>query len=57
MKYKIPFRPIYTETLRQWLAEVILCFVVYKLAPPALRTLPNDLLSNSAGTKPTSLKP
>ena len=42
MKYKVPFRMVYTETLRQWLAEVILCFVVYKLAPPPGLLLPNQ---------------
>lgn len=36
MKYKVPFRPIYTETLAQWLAETILCHVVYRLAPPPI---------------------
>lgn len=46
MKYKIPFRLIYTETLCQWLAEVILCFVVYKLWPPAGLSLSNNEASN-----------
>ena len=38
--YKVPGRQVYCETLRQWLAEVVLCFVVYKLAPPVLPEIP-----------------
>lgn len=34
--YKVPFREVYCDTLRMWLAEVILCHVVYRLAPPIL---------------------
>ena len=34
--YKVPFRQVYCETLRQWLASVILCHVVYRLDPPKL---------------------
>ncbi len=40
MKYKIPFRQVYCATLRQWVASMILIFVVYKLAPPILPELP-----------------
>jgi hypothetical protein len=32
--YKIPFRDVYCGTLRLWLAELILIFVMYKLDPP-----------------------
>ena len=32
--YKVPFREVYCETLRLWLASVIRSFVVYKLDPP-----------------------
>jgi len=31
MKYKIPFRQIYCETLSGWLHEVLWCFVVIPL--------------------------
>jgi len=34
--YKVPFRRVYCETIRQWLASIVLCFVVYKLDPPKL---------------------
>jgi hypothetical protein len=34
--YKVPFRHVYCETIRQWLASIVLSFVVYKLAPPVL---------------------
>jgi hypothetical protein len=34
--YKVPFRQVYCSTLRQWLASVLLCHVVYKLDPPVL---------------------
>ena len=34
--YKVPFRQVYCETIRLWLAAVIRCFVVYKLDPPIL---------------------
>jgi hypothetical protein len=33
---KVPFRQIYCETIRQWLASTVLCFVVYKLDHPKL---------------------
>lgn len=32
--YKVPFRQVYCETLRGWLAEVILCHIVYRIQPP-----------------------
>jgi hypothetical protein len=32
--YKVPLRDVYCSTLRQWLAECILCHVVYRLDPP-----------------------
>lgn len=32
--YKVPGREVYCETLRGWLASVILCHVVYRLSPP-----------------------
>lgn len=34
--YKVPFRHVYCETLRLWLASVIECHVVYRLRPPNL---------------------
>ena len=34
MKYKVWFRQVYTETFRQWVAEMILCHVYYRLSPP-----------------------
>jgi hypothetical protein len=39
--YKVPFRQVYCETLRHWLASVILCHVVYRLAPPKLPKMPH----------------
>lgn len=35
MKYKIPFRSIYTETVFQWMLEIVWCFIVLKLFPGA----------------------
>lgn len=32
--YKVPGRMLYCETLRQWAASIVLCYVVYKLDPP-----------------------
>lgn len=32
--YKVPFRQSYATTLRQWLGEVILCHIYYRLCPP-----------------------
>jgi hypothetical protein len=40
--WKVPFRQVYCETFRQWLATTILCHVVYRLDPPALPNLPGD---------------
>lgn len=40
MKYKVPFRQVYTETIRQWIAETILCHVVYRISPPVLKPFP-----------------
>ncbi|SOD42383.1 hypothetical protein SAMN06298226_2722 [Nitrosovibrio sp. Nv4] len=34
--YKVPFRKVYCETLRLWLAATINCHVVLRLAPPCL---------------------
>jgi hypothetical protein len=39
--YKVPFRQVYCETIRQWLASVVLSFVVYKLNPPNLPSIPS----------------
>ena len=39
--WKVPFRQVYCETIRQWMAEIVLCFVVYKLDPPLLPAIPN----------------
>ena len=38
--YKVPFRQVYCETIRQWLASLILCHVVYRLDPPKLTEFP-----------------
>jgi hypothetical protein len=38
--YRVPFRQVYCETLRTWAAAVILCHVVYRLAPPVIPALP-----------------
>lgn len=32
--WKVPFRMVYCETFRQWVASCILCHIVYRLAPP-----------------------
>lgn len=32
--HKVPGRAVYCDTWRCWLAEVVLCYVVYKLSPP-----------------------
>jgi hypothetical protein len=37
--YKIPFRQVYCEGIRVWIAELILIFVVYKLNPPHIPPL------------------
>ena len=34
MNHKVWFRDCYTETWRQWLGEMLLCHVYYKLCPP-----------------------
>lgn len=31
---KVPFPQVYCDSWRSWLAELILCHVVYKLSPP-----------------------
>ena len=38
--WKVPNREVYCETFRLWLSEVILCHVVYRLAPPRLPDIP-----------------
>lgn len=37
--WKVPFRQVYCETFRVWLAEVIHCHVVLKLNPPNLPSI------------------
>lgn len=32
--YKVPFRQVYCETIRCWLAETIYCHVVLRINPP-----------------------
>jgi hypothetical protein len=32
--WKVPARHVYCDTFRAWLAECILCHVVYRLQPP-----------------------
>lgn len=32
--YKVPFRQVYCETIRGWIAETIYCHVVLKIDPP-----------------------
>jgi len=38
--YKIPLRQVYCDTLRGWIAEMILIFIVYKIDPPKLIDIP-----------------
>lgn len=33
--YKVPGREVYCDTIRKWVASVILCHVVYRLDPQA----------------------
>jgi len=37
--YKVPFRDVHCETLRQWVASIILCHIVYRIDPPKLPEL------------------
>ena len=37
--WKVPFRQVYCESLRIWLAEVIHCHVYYRLNHPKLPPL------------------
>lgn len=37
--YKVPFREVYCESLRGWLACVIRSHIVYRLDPPILPTI------------------
>lgn len=37
--WKIPGRDVYCQGLQIWCAEMILIYVVYKLAPPVLPRL------------------
>lgn len=32
--WKVPFREVYCDTFRMWIAECILCHIYYRLAPP-----------------------
>jgi hypothetical protein len=45
--HKVPCREVYCDTWRAWLAEVVLCFVVYKLMPPILPDI-----SSGTGSEP-----
>ena len=37
--YKVPFRQVFCDSLRVWLAEVIHCDIVLRLNPPNLPPL------------------
>lgn len=37
--YKVPGRDVYCDTLRGWLASVVVCHIFYRLAPPKLPKL------------------
>lgn len=32
--YKVPFRNVYCDTFRMWIAETIYCHVVLRINPP-----------------------
>lgn len=34
--YKVPFRQVYVQTVRDWIAESIYCHVVLRIMPPSL---------------------
>ncbi len=34
--WKVPFRQVYCETFRSWVAQTIYCHIVIKLDPPYL---------------------
>jgi len=38
--YKVPFRMVYCNTLRVWLAETIYCHIYLRLCPPNLPNFP-----------------
>ena len=37
--YKVPFRQVYCESFRMWVASCVEIFVVYKLRPPILKDI------------------
>ena len=39
--YKVPFRAVYCDSIRSWLASCVEIFIVYKLRPPV-----NNLFSD-----------
>lgn len=34
--HKVPFRMVYCQTWRDWIASCILCHIVYKISTPVL---------------------
>ncbi len=34
--YKIPFRQVYCQGIRMWIASMVRIFIVYKLEPPTV---------------------
>jgi len=49
--YKVPFRDVYCETFKSWVAQIIKIFIVYKLDPPIIPRL-DELTEKNLKFKP-----